>query len=272
MRRPAIDEHPDVAGDIALTQRIASAYHALVLRASERFGRVRGAVREQPTGSLPALDAIALARVSALWATLPSPFEASLAPATALQNYVYLDWLDRLYRSAGIAAPAAGVLHDVGCASFWYAAALDVFFRPQRLVGIELEGKRRLKGRVNRAERALGYLDGRPHGSFLVADYARHASPADVITAFFPFVTPHPVLAWRLPLSVLAPGALFARIAANLAPGGHFVMANHGPTEAGIASALVRDTGLRALGTLVDEAPLVPRTQTVFLTLWRREA
>jgi hypothetical protein len=34
------------------------------------------------------------------------------------------------------------VLCDVGCASFWYAATLQSFFRPDRLVGVEVEGHR----------------------------------------------------------------------------------------------------------------------------------
>ena len=36
------------------------------------------------------------------------------------------------------------------------------------------------------------------------------AKPADLITAWFPFLTPAAILAWRLPLSLLAPERLFA--------------------------------------------------------------
>ncbi len=38
--------------------------------------------------------------------------------------------------------PAGGVLCDIGCASFWYAATLQTFFRPDRMVGVEVEGHR----------------------------------------------------------------------------------------------------------------------------------
>ena len=40
------------------------------------------------------------------------------------------------------ARPAGGVLCDIGCASFWYAAALQTFFRPDSIVGVEVEGHR----------------------------------------------------------------------------------------------------------------------------------
>lgn len=55
-----------------------------------------------------------------------------------------------------------------------------------------------------------------PNARFIVADYATCELPADVVTAWFPVVTPTAILAWRLPLSLLAPERLFRRIYHNL--------------------------------------------------------
>jgi hypothetical protein len=83
-----------------------------------------------------------------------------------------------------------------------------------------------------------------PDARFVVADYAGFREPADLITAWFPFVTPAAILAWRLPLSLLAPERLFAGIQHNLKPDGLFVMINHGLQEATLAEQLCAAAGL----------------------------
>jgi SAM-dependent methyltransferase len=268
--RPAANAAPRVPDAAApgLLGRLRSAYYALALVLSESTGRRPRPRPERPAGRLPALDSVAHARVAALAARLPVPFEARYAADTALANYVYLDWLARLYAAAARPPPTAPLMHDVGSASFWYAAALVAFFGPRHLVGIEIEGRRRLRGGLTRHDRALGYVAALPGVEFRVADYTRVRAPVDVVTAFFPFVTPRPVLAWRLPLGVLAPAALFASVVHNLRPGGQFVMVNHGPEEAAVAGRFAAAAGLRALARLDDRLPLVPRTQPAVATLW----
>ncbi len=51
-----------------------------------------------------------------------------MSSETSLNNYEYLDILDRGWSESGVTRPAGGVLCDVGCASFWYAAACTLFF------------------------------------------------------------------------------------------------------------------------------------------------
>ena len=171
-------------------------------------------------------------------------FERRLNAATSRRNYEYLDILDRAWAGANRVPPAVGELCDVGCASFWYADALQAFFRPQRLTGIEVEGHRLYRDGHARCDYASGYLDGLPQARFIVADYTTLAHPADLICAWFPFVTPAAILAWRLPLRLLQPARLFAQVAANLTPAGRFVMVNHGPAEAAAAGAYCTAAGL----------------------------
>jgi hypothetical protein len=258
-------------GEVGPVGHLRSGYYAFCLALSERLARERPAAPEVAAGDLGPLPAGVERRIADLLPVLEVPFEARLARDTALANYATLEWLVRLYRAAGRAPPRAGVVHDVGCASFWYAAALDAWFAPRELVGVELDGHRRLKGGLSRAQRALGYLAAIPTGRFVVASYADVSAPARVVTAFFPFVTPRPVLAWRLPLGVLAPVPLFARIRANLAADGEFVMANHGVSEAARAAGFAAGAGLVPLARVVDADPLVARTQPAVITLWRRE-
>ncbi len=172
-------------------------------------------------------------------------FELDMSALTSRNNYEYLDLLDRGWSSVGLDRPAGGVLCDIGCASFWYAATLEVLFLPQRLVGVEVEGHRLFRDGRARIDYAAGYLARLPNAEFVVGDYTRYSEPADLITSWFPFLTATAILAWRLPLSLLAPQQLFNRIRHNLRPGGLFFMVNHGPDEAALAERLCVAAKLR---------------------------
>ena len=110
-----------------------------------------------------------------------------------------------------------------------------------------------------------------PDARFVVADYAGFREPADLITAWFPFVTPAAILAWRLPLSLLAPERLFASIRLNLRPGGLFVMINHGLQESTLAGHLCVAAGMHAVSRH-GEAGLFSgrRLRPPLLSCWRR--
>jgi len=88
------------------------------------------------------------------------------------------------------------------------------------------------------------------------------------VTAFFPFVSDAPVLAWRLPLTVLQPERLFAQVRANLAPDGEFWMVNHGEREAAIAAGLASAAGLLRRASYVDREPLLPRPEPAVVSRW----
>jgi len=204
----------------------------------------RGTHYETPAGQLTALTREQSERIAALRSRYQVQFELQLSAATSANNYEYLDILDRAWAATSMARPEGGVLCDVGCASFWYAAALQAFFRPGCMLGVEVEGHRLYRDGHTRIDYARGYLANLAHCEFVVADYTGFARPADVITAWFPFVTPASILAWRLPLSLLAPARIFGRIRQNLRPGGLFVMVNHGPDEAALAAELCNAAGL----------------------------
>ncbi|MBS0375006.1 MAG: hypothetical protein JSR73_10525 [Proteobacteria bacterium] len=252
-------------------ERLRSAYYGFWLALSERLGRVRGPRPEIAAGSLDggSLPSATSRRIEALRARHGVAFEARLSRPTALENYARLALLEDAAAAFGEPLPRGGRVHDVGSASFWYAPALVAAFAPATLTGFELEGFRRLRGGINRAERALGTIASLPGTRFEVADYATVARPAELVTLFFPFVTPAPVLAWRLPLRVLDPAALFARVRANLVPGGACWMVNHGETEAAVAAGLAAAAGLAPAGRFVCAAPLLPRSAPPVVSRWR---
>jgi SAM-dependent methyltransferase len=210
-------------------------------------------------------------RIAALTSRYQVRFELLMSSATALNNYEYLDILDRAWAVTGLAQPRGGLLCDIGCASFWYAATLDAFFKPRQLVGVEVEGHRLFKNGHTRSDHAAGYVSRIADAKFVVADYASVELAADVITAWFPFLTPAAILAWRLPLSLLAPQDLFQRIYHNLKPGGLLVMANHGENEVTMAELLCSAAGLRRLTRFAEPGILSAyRLEPAILTFWTR--
>jgi hypothetical protein len=235
---------------------------------SEGLRASRGVFHETPANELPTLPPDQGERIAALQRRYQARFETTLGAASSLNNYEYLDILDRAWSAAGLER-AGGEVCDVGCASFWYAAALSVFFRPERLVGVEIEGHRLFRNGHSRLDHARGYVSSVPNAEFVVADYSTYAGAADVITAWYPFLTPNAILAWRLPLSLLRPAPLLARIKHNLKAGGHFFMVNHGPREADTAHRLCGAAGLMPVWRGTAASVLGPeRLEPPIASIW----
>lgn len=250
-------------------QRLSSLRHRIWYRVSERLRWSRGAFHEAPCHELPRLTLEQRERIAALRNRYQAKFELGMSSATAMNNYEYLDLLDRAWNAAGLGRPQGGTLTDIGCASFWYAAALQFFFAPERVVGFEVEGYRLFKNGHSRIDYARGYLAALPQARFVVADYRAVELPADVITAWFPFVTPAALLAWRLPLSLLAPDQLFRRVQANLRPDGIFVMVNHGAVEADRAEKLCTAAHLRQVFRFAEPGVFsAHRGSVAILSIW----
>jgi hypothetical protein len=225
-------------------ERLKSLRHGFWYGVSERFQWSRGTFEETPAGELCTVDREQAERIAALRDRYQVQFERRMSAATSANNYEYLDILDRGWGESGLRRPSGGVLCDIGCASFWYAATLQAFFHPDRMVGVEVEGHRLFRDGRTRIDYAAGYLLPLPAAHFVVADYRAYREPADVITAWFPFLTPAALLAWRLPLRLLAPERLLRQVQQNLRPRGVFFMVNHGPEESALAERLCAAAGL----------------------------
>jgi len=252
----------------SLGQRCRSLYHELWFRLSERVRWSRRPCHETPVDRLAGLTPWQTTRIEALQAQYEVCFESSYGHRTALANYAYLDVLNQAWNFLARPIPQGGRVTDVGCANFWYAQTLHTFFRPSTLTGVDVEGFRLYPTGYSRYDAAAGYITDLPQASFVIADYSEIEEQADVITAWFPFVTPAPVLAWRLPLRLFSPERFFLRIAGNLTPGGTFFMVNQGTDEAAVAAAYCHRAGLRSLGQWVHPRPLRMRPHPPVASWW----
>lgn len=223
---------------------------------------------ELPVGNLADLAPWQTTCIESLQARYGLCFESRYGRHTSLANYAYFDLLDQAWTAAARPVPTGGLITDVGCANFWYAQTLYRFFRPAKLTGVDVEGFRLYPTGYSRYDAAAGYVANLPQTSFVTADYCELDEQVDVITAWFPFVTPAPVLAWRLPLTVFSPERLFASIARNLAAGGTLFMVNQGTDEADVAAGYCRQAGLRSQGCWVHPRPLRPRPHPPVASWW----
>ncbi|MDT3776086.1 hypothetical protein PJI16_00735 [Nitrospira sp. MA-1] len=253
---------------ISLADRLRSGYHRFWYEASQAMRWSWGPFRESSKGPLTNLTQTQQQRTDELARSYRSRFENSFPPETALLNYSYLDILDRAKHALGWRVPTNQRVCDLGSANFAYAAALHTFFHPNRLAGVEVDGHRLYCNGRSRIDYARGHIQDLPQTEYVIADYRRFTSQAEIITAWYPFVTPKPLLAWRLPLSLFHPAAVFAQVANNLVIGGTFIMVNHSAAEAEVARGIAEDVGLVCDGHYLHKAHLRPRIADPVLTIW----
>lgn len=267
---PATSRRGDAPPRCSFQQRVRSQYHAFWYHLGERLAWSREIYRERPAEKLYDLNGVQYERIASLQQRFRVRFERRATQATALRQYDYLDLLDQGWSTLRLPSSAGGTVQDIGSSNFWYAPVLHTFFRPTRLIGIEVEGYRMYINGYSRHDYALGYIQDLPNTEFHIQDYCHYSSPANIITAWYPFVTPAPVLAWRLPLSLLAPEVLFSQVVRNLQPHGLFVMVNQGRDEATIAASWCRQVGLIHYGSCELRSSVRPRLPPPLLSCWMR--
>src|SRR5258708_24921981 len=175
---------------LSLVQGIKSLGHGFWYGVSEGIRWSRGAFLETPARELCTVNFEQSERIAALRDRYQVQFELRMSSATSVNNYEYLDLLDRAWQNFGIGRPAGGVLFDVGCASFWYAATLQTFFRPDHMVGMDVEGHRLFRDGRTRIDYAAGYFAGVPSAPLVVGGSTTTQEPAARVTACLPCLPP----------------------------------------------------------------------------------
>lgn len=173
---------------------------------------------------------------------------------------------------------------DIGSGDFHYATALHRWLRwhaadrPRtvELRGLEVDGHgiyRDGHARVDHG-RAHAALAG-PCVRYEVADAARlrERGTVDVVSLFYPFMLPYPLLRWGLPLHHYKPRRLLAAAVAALRPGGLLVVTNQTPTEYCRLCLLLQRLPverLRQQGIADSFVPFAERTEGRQGSIWRR--
>lgn len=213
------------------------------------LGRVSARLREQLAGPR--------ARKLAAWSGLEI-FAPHLGHAAYTKSLFACDVLERLHTRAPLCLPVPEVL-DVGSKNFeaapgLYGAACRIAGRDVRLTGSEIDAYpvyRNLHSRADAAEYYLRLLPGAHR--FVPGDVRGVGGRIGLITWFFPFLTPAPLLWWGLPERFFMPEALFKHVTDLLAPDGTLVVANYTPAEAEIQARLFVQAGIPVRQEVMDD-------------------
>ena len=174
----------------------------------------------------------------------------------------------RLLLARALDAPtnAADVVWDIGCRNWSYAPALADVFPQARLIGVEVDGRRRYWNLYRRMDYATAQasslsLDGRDSQCVFAdfrnvpVEFALNAGETSMFCFFFPFVSPNPCLKWGLPLHFAnfenllrhaRTGAIRAKSDAE------FVSCHQGEWEAEIAKEAYENLGLAVKHSVVN--------------------
>ncbi len=163
---------------------------------------------------------------------------------------------------------------EVGANDFRRAPAIGAFFPTAQLHGIELDAYRILHDLHSRADKAQYFATLAANSTFESADFFQYSSTGlkDLTLAFYPFVSPHPALAWGLPLEFGNASAWIESSHRNLRPGGlAFVMHQGKWEEEEFDAALTANPGkLTLLRRQIVECPFYPLPHPPHASLYAR--
>lgn len=217
--------------------------------------RVSVRLREQfASPQAKALDALGL-----------EAYKPRLAHAAYTKSLFVMEVLGRLHAQRPIALPNGRVL-DIGSKNFECAPGLHTIANKFcdasiRLSGVEIDAYpiyRNLHSRADAAEYYLSLLpthtDSDEHRHLYVAgDVKAITGQFGLITWFFPFLTPSPLLWWGLPEYLFTPRESFRHVLRLLAPGGTLIITNYTPEEAAIQEELLRNAELAFEREVMDD-------------------
>lgn len=235
-----------------------------------RFKFTRHGYIETPCQNLKNVSPDVLRKVSALKDKYHVNFEAQFDQANALENYHLLDLLDQAKTRIGFSVPNNQTLIDVGSKNFYYVAALQSFFKPKELTGIEIDAYKLYQNFHTRLSYAQSYIRRYPNTQFLAQNFLDHTGHAQGLTWFLPFVVPYPLIKWTLPMSTFQPQKLFAKAYEILEPNGWLFMVNQGEAEKEQAYRLAQDAGFRLKSGFAHKDSLLTRNITPFASYWKK--
>lgn len=237
------------------------------LRFQRRGYRETGFRAEERAKRLESLDESA----RALWLGMEErygfrAFERTLSLVHYEKNLATLWTLEQFFTN-----PEKGLaIVEPGCQDFSRLPAIARFFRPRSVTGIELDPYPILSDFHSRADRARYFRSlVSAQTNYAGEDFFRWAGKAEVLLAFYPFVSPHPALAWGLPAEFGNPRLWARAVADALPPGGFALLVHQGPWEEECFDAARAEFPLRLEHRAVAQCPFSPHPYPPHASLYR---
>jgi|GEM_PF-3313547 len=226
---------------------------------------------EKPVRFLPGLTAQQQNVIETLNAHYHAYFEQRLNYLNSLENYhlLHLLHVHRAYLPS-----TAACMVDVGSRNFVYLPVFMHLFSPKEIHGVEIDAYPLMTDGHTRFSQATYYLSFYASSFYHVCDFLRfrHTRPGscDVISMFYPFVSPRPFLSWSLPKSAYHPENFFKHAHQLLVPGGALMMINQGYKEFLRASYYAQWAGFKNTYYALCRSLLLPRPDVPILSVWNR--
>jgi hypothetical protein len=144
------------------------------------------------------------------------------ATCTVTEIFQSIDRLDLLDQHVG-PTPPGGL--DVGALNWTYLPAL-MAFRPGDWDGVELDGFQRYVSMDTRGAQARDRAAQFPRATYRVQDIHEVSGQWGLVTWFFPYVTPGPLVSAGLPDRFFDPVAMLRHVWSLVAPGGTLFVMN----------------------------------------------
>jgi hypothetical protein len=239
------------------------------LRQSLRLSR-RG-YHEKACRILAVSDVSLARKIQTLKKTYAANFEEFFNLENTLENYHLLDVLDQAKRKLLFAPSKNQSVTDVGCKNFYYVGALQSFFQPRQLHGVEVDAYKLYQDLHTRLSYAESYLTHFPAAHFHPSDFLKFSCPSDGITLFYPFVVEYPLIKWTLPLKLFQPKKIFEHAFSLLHANGWLLMMNQGADERDVAFSLAEKAGFQNQGNFAATDTVLARDIAPIVSVWKKK-
>ncbi|QQR80390.1 MAG: hypothetical protein IPJ69_13980 [Deltaproteobacteria bacterium] len=228
---------------------------------------------EKSMGDLSAFDKPLQEEMLKLKSHYSMAYEERLSEENTRDNYFYLHLLDQSQKNWNFVSRQSEILPevlDVGSKNFYYVDTLHAFFKPKRLVGLEVDGHTIYHDLHSRKDYASYYLKPYPEACYVIENIFDYTGSFDIITCFYPFVFSETAINWSLPLSFFNPEKFFLKIESLLKNNGLFWMLNHGEEEWEAAQKILAQTKLQPVGNFTEHSPLSSCDSAACVSLWKK--
>ena len=212
--------------------------------------------------------------IAAGYLTQLKEIREQLSPQIYRKNLSTLFTLEGIFADLDLGHEKLQDVLEVGAHDFSRLPALRIFFRA-RITGLEIDPfpiLHDLHSRFDRAEyyqKVLKKICALAH-SYLAGDFFTHQSSYDLVLCFYPFVSPHPSLAWGLSAELGSAQKWRTSLERCVKPGGLVLLVHQGEWEQETFDEVRDAETLQLLARKVIQPPFESFPYPPHVSLYRR--
>lgn len=209
-----------------------------------------------------------------------TPWRSRLSLENYTKNLATLWLLEQMLETRLLALPTGANALEAGSQDFMRAPAISNFLQSQalsgNLTGVEIDAFPVLASLHSRYDIAQYLLRFLPRARYLAQDFFTLQESAELIFAFYPFVSPHPSLAWGLPHQYGSADRWVQALERNLVANGLALVVHQGAWEQeefdnALLDASRRGAGITRICHQELNCPFYPLPYAALASLYRKD-